>query len=53
MAKTILIIEDDAGINDMLRVLLQQNGYRTVSAYSGTEGLLAHSREISFILFVI
>lgn len=50
MAKTILIIEDDAGINDMLRVLLQQNGYRTVSAYSGTEGLLAHSREISLIL---
>ena len=50
MPKTILIIEDDAGINDMLRVLLRQNGYRTVSAYSGTEGLLAHSREISLIL---
>ena len=50
MPKTILIIEDDAGINDMLRVLLRQNGYRTVSAYSGTEGLLAHSREVSLIL---
>lgn len=48
--KTILIIEDDAEINDMLRILLTQNGYRTVSAYSGTEGILAHSREISLIL---
>lgn len=48
--KTILIIEDDAEINDMLRILLTQNGYRTVSAYSGTEGILAHSKEISLIL---
>jgi len=48
--QTILIIEDDAGINDMLRVLLRQNGYDTISAYSGTEGLLAHGEEISLIL---
>lgn len=48
--KTILIIEDDAEINDMLRILLRQNGYQTVSAYSGTEGILAHSNEISLIL---
>ncbi len=50
MPKTILIIEDDAEINDMLRILLRQNGYQTVSAYSGTEGLLAHGKEISLIL---
>ncbi len=48
--KTILIIEDDTEINDMLRILLQQNGYQTISAYSGTEGILAHSKEISLIL---
>lgn len=48
--KTILIIEDDTEINDMLRILLRQNGYHTISAYSGTEGILAHSREISLIL---
>ncbi len=48
--KTILIIEDDAEINDMLRILLTQNGYRTISAYSGTEGILAHSSEVSLIL---
>jgi len=50
MQKTILIIEDDAEINDMLRILLRQNGYSTISAYSGTEGLLAHSRDVDLIL---
>ncbi len=48
--KTILIIEDDAEINDMLRILLTQNGYRTISAYSGTEGILAHNMDVSLIL---
>ena len=47
---TILIIEDDTDINDMLRLLLRQNGYSTVSAYSGTEGLLAHGDNIDLIL---
>ncbi len=50
MQRTILIIEDDAEINDMLRILLRQNGYQTISAYSGTEGLLAHCKEVSLIL---
>ena len=50
MKKTILIIEDDSEINDMLSILLQQNGYATVSAYSGTEGLLVHSSKINLIL---
>lgn len=50
MDKTILIIEDDTEINDMLGILLRQNGYRTVSAYSGTEGLLVHGGNISLIL---
>ena len=39
MSKTILIIEDDTEINHMLRILLGQQDYSTVSAYSGTEGL--------------
>lgn len=50
MNKTILIIEDDTEINDMLRILLGQSGYQTISAYSGTEGLLAHSKDVSLIL---
>ena len=50
MIKTILIIEDDTEINDMLRILLTSNGYRTISAYSGTEGVLVHGNEVSLIL---
>jgi len=50
MTKTILIIEDDTEINNMLSLLLKHNGYQTVSAYSGTEGLLAHSSNIDLIL---
>lgn len=50
MDKTILIIEDDTEINDMLQILLQQNGYNTISAYSGTEAILVHGREVDLIL---
>ncbi len=47
---TILIIEDDNDINQMLSRLLQLNGFSSVSAYSGTEGLLLHNETISLIL---
>lgn len=47
---TILIIEDDTEINDMLRILLRENGFDTISAYSGTEGVLAHSEAVDLIL---
>jgi DNA-binding response OmpR family regulator len=50
MAKTILVIEDDNDINNMLQILLRQNGYEVISAYSGTEGLLVHGENISLIL---
>ena len=53
MDKTILIIEDDTEINDMLRILLTSNGYQTISAYSGTEGVLVHSNEVNLILLDI
>lgn len=50
MSKTILIIEDDTEINHMLSILLRHNGYETVSAFSGTEGVLAHGSNIDLIL---
>ncbi len=46
----ILIIEDDSEINNMLKILLTQNGYDTTSAYSGTEGLLVHGNNINLVL---
>lgn len=50
MNTKILIIEDDNDINKMLQILLAQNGYITASAYSGTEGILVHGKDISLIL---
>lgn len=50
MEKTVLIIEDDADISSMLQILLRQNGYRVICAYSGTEGLLVHGGEVDLIL---
>ncbi|MCH5194640.1 MAG: response regulator transcription factor [Oscillospiraceae bacterium] len=50
MNRTILIIEDDTDINNMLKILLGQHGYSSVSAYSGTEGVLVHGNNIDLIL---
>lgn len=38
--KRILIVEDDADINRLLKTILQKNGYLPEQAFSGTEGLL-------------
>ena len=48
--KTILIIEDDQNIHAMLKTLLKQNGYATISAYSGTEALLVHNQEVDLMI---
>ncbi len=53
MKNTILIIEDDTSINKMLSKLLQQNGYNTISAYSGTEGILVHNDSVDLIILDI
>lgn len=39
MAKKILIIDDDPEILDYLSELFQDNGYKTVTAANGVEGL--------------
>ena len=36
--KTIMIIDDDVYIGDMLQELLEKNGYATARAYSGKIG---------------
>ena len=48
--KNILLIEDDSSIQDMLKVFLTSNGYSVTSAFSGTEGLLVHNKDIDLIL---
>lgn len=47
---TILIIEDDKDINEMLTKLLTNNNYNVLNAYSGTEGVLVHNDYIDLIL---
>jgi DNA-binding response OmpR family regulator len=49
----ILIIEDDQEIQNLVRVLMTQNGYESVSAYSGTEGEMVFSDDIDLVLLDI
>ena len=46
----ILIVEDDTKIQDMLKIFLTANGFRVTSAFSGTEGVMAHGSGIDLIL---
>lgn len=48
----ILVIEDDTNINQMLNEALTKKGYKVVSAFSGTEGLLRIQQE-SYQLVVL
>ena len=45
MAKKILIVEDDMNIRELLRLYLEREGYETISAGDGGEGLRAFRRE--------
>ncbi len=48
---SVLIIEDDVYISNMLRDFLQQNGYQPIQAYSGTEaGLFLEKTKADLIL---
>ncbi len=42
---SILVVEDDRNIADLLRIYLEKEGYRVVLAYDGQEGIAAFQRE--------
>ena len=44
MQKTILIVEDDSNIRELLRLYLEQEGYKIEAAQDGQEGLRAFKR---------
>ncbi|MDD6484315.1 MAG: response regulator [Clostridiales bacterium] len=51
MEKTILIIEDEQNINDILAFTFEKEGYKTISAFDGVKGLeLAISEKPDLIL---
>jgi len=43
--KNILVVEDDDDINNMLCALLEQNGYKPIPVFSGTEALMQFKQE--------
>jgi DNA-binding response OmpR family regulator len=47
---TIMVIEDDNDISNMIYDLLEQNGYNIKQAYSGTEALLIFDHKIDLVL---
>ena len=50
--KKILVIEDSNDINELLRKILEKNGFEVKSAFSGTEGLL-YAKSESFRLILL
>lgn len=47
---SILVVEDDSDISNMICDLLKQNGYNPNTAYSGTEALMAFDNKIDLVL---
>lgn len=47
---SILVIEDDSDISNMICDLLEQSGYNTKPAYSGTEALMVFDDKIDLVL---
>jgi len=45
ISKNILVVEDDDDINNMLCALLEQNGYKPIPVFSGTEALMQFKQE--------
>ena len=43
--KTILIVEDDMDIHNLIREMLEKENYRVLNSYSGTEALLLIEKE--------
>ena len=46
--KTVLVVEDEKNIVDILRFNLERKGYRVIEAYDGEEGLRALRLHIGY-----
>ena len=40
MMNKILVVEDDKDINNLLKIILESNGYEVCQAYSGKMGIV-------------
>ena len=43
--KTILIVEDNIDIHNLIQEILQKENYRVINSYSGTEALMMLEKE--------
>ena len=50
--QTVLVIEDDQRVGDMLLATLQLEGYSSTRAWTGEEGLLAAQRDVPALMIV-
>ena len=52
MENTVLIIEDDTDINNLVKEALEQANYRCVQSFSGTEALLL-AKDMNFTVIIL
>ena len=50
--KTILVVEDDTSIHEILKEILLQEHYTVLDAYSGTEALLVLQQKIPDLIIL-
>ena len=53
MAGKILIIDDDRDITQIIRILLEGEGFETCTAYSGTQALASLDETVELIILDI
>jgi len=49
----ILVIEDEAGVREMVRMLLEFRGYRALVAENGTDGLALYRQHLSSVKAIV
>lgn len=51
-SKTILLVEDDLEVQETTRLILEEDGYRVITAINGTEALLLLARQHHIIAVI-
>lgn len=52
MQESILIVEDDGDINELLKRILKNEGYSVIQAFSGTEAMMLLEKELPLLMIL-